>query len=419
MNGIIRSLNSKLCEMLDVKEEEIINQHVDNFSEDWSHIGYELSNGKVYENKETIYYGNDKKTRFDLSVYPIKNYSDNIIGTVWVIKDIKNVYDLVHKYTGMSAVYTFDDIIGESKEILELIELAKSVSDSPSTILIQGESGTGKELIAQSIHNNSSRRNKSFVAINCGAIPKGLIESEFFGYEEGAFTGAKRGGHPGKFELANGGTLFLDEIGEMPLDLQVSLLRVLQEGSISRLGGDKCTFVDVRVIASTNKDLKKEIEQGTFREDLYYRLSVIPLYVPSLREREGDIEILIKHFLKMKSEKLGKPIPEINRDLYEKLINYSWPGNIREMENCIENIVNMGGKTSFKFEGAAELENNSNIIKRDLEYNMCTLEEFEKKAISTCLKQCNGNITKAAQILGVNRSTIHLKIKKYQIKNNN
>ena len=192
MNGIIRSLNSKLCEMLDVKEEEIINQHVDNFSEDWSHIGYELSNGKVYENKETIYYGNDKKTRFDLSVYPIKNYSDNIIGTVWVIKDIKNVYDLVHKYTGMSAVYTFDDIIGESKEILELIELAKSVSDSPSTILIQGESGTGKELIAQSIHNNSSRRNKSFVAINCGAIPKGLIESEFFGYEEGALQEQKR-----------------------------------------------------------------------------------------------------------------------------------------------------------------------------------------------------------------------------------
>lgn len=417
MNGVIRSINSKLCEMLEVKEKDTINKHVENFNEDWSQIVSELSSGKVYENKETIYYGNDKKTRFDLSVYPIKNYSDNIIGTVWVIKDIKNVYDLVNKYTGMSAVYTFDDIIGESKEILELIELARSVSDSPSTILIQGESGTGKELIAQAIHNNSSRRNKSFVAINCGAIPKGLIESEFFGYEEGAFTGAKRGGHPGKFELANGGTLFLDEIGEMPLDMQVSLLRVLQEGSISRLGGDKCTFVDVRVIASTNKDLKKEIEQGTFREDLYYRLSVIPLYVPSLREREGDIEILIKHFLRMKSEKLGKPIPEIEKDLYEKLINYSWPGNIREMENCIENIVNMGGKTSFKFESAAESDNYSNIIRRDMEYNMCTLEELEKKAIFTCLKQCNGNITKAAQILGVNRSTIHLKLKKYQIKN--
>lgn len=379
MNGVIRSINSKLCEMLEVKEKDTINKHVENFNEDWSQIVSELSSGKVYENKETIYYGNDKKTRFDLSVYPIKNYSDNIIGTVWVIKDIKNVYDLVNKYTGMSAVYTFDDIIGESKEILELIELARSVSDSPSTILIQGESGTGKELIAQAIHNNSSRRNKSFVAINCGAIPKGLIESEFFGYEEGAFTGAKRGGHPGKFELANGGTLFLDEIGEMPLDMQVSLLRVLQEGSISRLGGDKCTFVDVRVIASTNKDLKKEIEQGTFREDLYYRLSVIPLYVPSLREREGDIEILIKHFLRMKSEKLGKPIPEIEKDLYEKLINYSWPGNIREMENCIENIVNMGGKTSFKFESAAESDNYSNIIRRDMEYNMCTLEELEKK----------------------------------------
>ncbi|MDD4564619.1 MAG: sigma 54-interacting transcriptional regulator, partial [Eubacteriales bacterium] len=318
MNGKIRSINSKLCDMLEVKEGEIINKHADEFSVDWRHIGNELNSGKAYENKETIYYGNEKKNRFDLSVYPIKNYSDTITGTVLVVKDIQNVYDLVNKYTGMSAIYTFNDIIGESKEISELKELAKNVSDSPSTILIQGESGTGKELIAQSVHNSSSRKNNSFVAINCGAIPKGLIESEFFGYEEGAFTGAKRGGHPGKFELASGGTLFLDEIGEMPLDMQVSLLRVLQEGCISRLGGEKCTIVDVRIIASTNKDLKKEVEQGTFREDLYYRLSVIPIYVPSLREREGDVEILIKHFLKVKAMKLAKPIPEIGRDLYEK-----------------------------------------------------------------------------------------------------
>lgn len=420
MNGIVRSINSKLCEMLDVKAEDVINKHADEFSEDWSHIGGELSSGKVYENKETIYYGNNKKNRFDLSVYPIKNYYGTVIGTVTVVNDIQNVYDLVNKYTGMSAVYNFDDIIGESKEIVELKELAMSVSDSPSTILIQGESGTGKELIAQSIHNNSSRRNNSFVAINCGAIPKGLIESEFFGYEEGAFTGAKRGGHPGKFELASGGTLFLDEIGEMPLDMQVSLLRVLQEGCISRLGGQKCTIVDVRIIASTNKDLKKEIEKGTFREDLYYRLSVIPIYVPSLREREGDVEILINHFLKVKAMKLEKPIPKIESELYEKLLNYNWPGNIREMENCIENIVNMDGKTSFKFEKSEESEHTpSNVIRRNLEYDMCTLDELEKRAISTCLNHCKGNITKAAKILGVNRSTIHLKIKKYQINNIN
>ncbi|MDD4681235.1 MAG: sigma 54-interacting transcriptional regulator, partial [Clostridia bacterium] len=419
INGIIRSINSKLCDMLEVKAEDIINRQIEDFSADWGHIGDELNNGRVYENKETIYYGNEKKNRFDLSVYPIKNNMGTIIGAVSVVNDIKNVYDLVNKYTGMSAVYNFDDIIGKSKEISELKELAKSVSNSPSTILIQGESGTGKELIAQSIHNNSSRKNNSFVAINCGAIPKGLIESEFFGYEEGAFTGAKRGGHPGKFELASSGTLFLDEIGEMPLDMQVSLLRVLQEGCISRLGGNKCTIVDVRIIASTNKDLKKEIEQGTFREDLYYRLSVIPIYVPSLREREGDIEILIKHFLKVKAIKLGKPIPEINSDLYEKILNYTWPGNIREMENCIENIVNMDGRTSLNFDRIGLGHPHDNIIHKELEYNMCTMDEWEEKAIVACLNQCGGNITKAAKILGVNRSTIHLKIKKYQINREN
>ncbi|MDD4121723.1 MAG: sigma 54-interacting transcriptional regulator [Eubacteriales bacterium] len=417
MNGIVTSINSKLCDMLEVKAEDVINKSAEEFSGDWSDLGGKLNSGKVYENKEAIYYGNDKKNRFDLSVYPIKNYSDTIIGTVSVIKDIKNVYDLVSKYTGMSAIYTFNDIIGESKEILELKELAKNISDSPSTILIQGESGTGKELIAQSIHNNSSRRNNSFVAINCGAIPKGLIESEFFGYEEGAFTGAKRGGHPGKFELASGGTLFLDEIGEMPLDMQVSLLRVLQEGCITRLGGNKCTIVDVRIIASTNKDLKKEIEQGTFREDLYYRLSVIPIYAPSLREREGDIEILIKHFLKVKSIKLGKPIPEVSSYLYKKLLNYTWPGNIREMENCIENIVNMDGDTSFGFDRAELNHIPNNMMRSESEYDMCTLEEWEQRAISICLNECKGNITKAARILGVNRSTLHLKIKKFQMKN--
>ena len=313
----------------------------------------------------------------------------------------------------MTAAYTFDDIIGESKGILNVKEQAKNISDSPSTVLIQGESGTGKELIAQAIHNSSSRKNNSFVAINCGAIPKSLIESELFGYEEGAFTGAKRGGHPGKFELANGGTLFLDEIGEMPLDMQVSLLRVLQEGCVNRLGGNKCTITDVRIIAATNKDLKKEIERGTFREDLYYRLSVIPIYVPPLREREGDVELLIKHFLKVKAVKLGKPIPKVMPDIYEKLIGYNWPGNIREMENCIENIVNLGGNTSYSFETKNLEYKQYRPAAGGLEYNMCSLEDWERKAILSCLEKCGGNITKTAQILKVNRSTLHAKINKY------
>ena len=413
-NGLIRYANHSLCNMLNKNKEDIISKNANAFVGNWNYIIEELTRGNAYENKETIFRGNEKKSRFDISVYPIKSRSNEITGTIVVFKDIQNVYNLVNKYTGMSATYTFEDLIGESKAVLRLIEQAKNVSHSPSTILIQGESGTGKELIAQSIHNNSNRRNNSFVAVNCGAIPKSLIESELFGYEEGAFTGAKRGGHPGKFELANGGTLFLDEIGEMPLDMQISLLRVLQEGCVTRLGGNKCTFTDVRIIASTNKDLKKEVENGSFRKDLYYRLSVIPIYMPPLREREGDIELLINYFLNVKANKLGKPIPNLKHSIYKKIINYSWPGNIRELENCIENIVNMDGNTSFSFQEDADLANNEGHFKNDFEYDMCSLKEWEKKAILDCLDRCNGNITKAAGILEINRSTLHSKINEYK-----
>jgi transcriptional regulator with PAS, ATPase and Fis domain len=413
-NGVIKAVNNTLCRMLEIEKEKIINKRAVNILENWEFILSQLRKKQTYENKEIIYFGNKKKNRFDLSVYPIISKTGNITGTAAMFKDIQNVYNLVNKYTGMSATYIFDDIIGESKIILELKDQVKSISNSPSTVLIQGESGTGKELIAQSIHNNSNRKNNSFVAINCGAIPKSLIESELFGYEEGAFTGAKRGGHPGKFELANGGTLFLDEIGEMPLDMQVSLLRVLQEGCVNRLGGNKCTITDIRIIAATNKDLKKEIERGTFREDLYYRLSVIPIYVPPLREREGDIELLIKYFLKVKAVKLGKPIPKVKQDLYEKLISYNWPGNVREMENCIENIVNLDGNTSFSFETNDLDYKKNNFISSGMEYNMCSLEDWENKAILSCIDKCSGNISKAAQILGINRSTLHSKINKYK-----
>jgi len=388
-SGVIKAVNNNACNMLDVKEDELINKNIDKILDNWEYIFEELRRKNAYENKEIIFLGTEKKKRFDLSVYPIKNKTDNIMGMVAIFKDMQNVYNLVNKYTGRSATYTFDDIVGKSDSILKVKEQAKNISSSPSTVLIQGESGTGKELIAQSIHNNSNRRNNCFVAINCGAIPKNLIESELFGYEEGAFTGAKRGGHPGKFELASGGTLFLDEIGEMPLDMQVNLLRVLQEGCITRLGGNKYINVDVRIIAATNKDLKKEVEKGTFREDLYYRISVIPIYVPPLRERNGDIEILIKHFLKAKAIKLGKPIPKIRYNLYEKLTNYTWPGNVREMENYMENIVNMDGNTSFRF--GTEVLEEKQISRRAsvLEYNMCSLEEWEEKAIFNCIDKCN------------------------------
>jgi len=415
-DGMIKAINHSLCNMLGLKEEEVINKKAYSVLEDWEYILDKLKKGKTYENKEIIQVVNRKEKRFDLNVYPIKNITEDIIGMVAIFKDIQNVYNLINKYVGLSATYTFDDIIGESKEILKLKEQAKNISNSPSTVLIQGESGTGKELIAQSIHNNSNRKNNSFVAINCGAIPKSLIESEFFGYEEGAFTGARKGGRPGKFEISNGGTLLLDEIGEMPLDMQVSLLRVLQEGCVSRLGSNRSINVDVRIIAATNKVLKKEVVKGTFREDLYYRLSVIPIYVPPLREREGDIEQLIKYFIKVKADKLGKPVPKLRQDLYEKLISYSWPGNVREMENCIENIINMDGNITFNFDNENLEKKQNNFIQSDRVYDMCSLEKWEEKAIVNCIDECKGNMTKAARVLEVSRGTLYLKIKKYKKK---
>ncbi|PRR81501.1 sigma-54-dependent Fis family transcriptional regulator [Clostridium vincentii] len=411
--GIVKAINNSACDMMNIKEEEVINKNVDIVLDNWKYILGQLKSGQSYEDREIIY--SDKKKRFNLNVYPIKDKDENITGMVGIFKDMQNIYNLVNKYIGRTAKYTFKDIIGGSEEVLRLKEQSKNIANSPSTVLIQGESGTGKELIAQSIHNNSDRRNNSFVAINCGAIPKSLIESELFGYEEGAFTGAKRGGCAGKFELASGGTLFLDEIGEMPLDMQVNLLRVLQEGCITRIGGNKCINVNVRIIASTNKNLKKEVEKGTFRDDLYYRLSVIPIYIPPLRERLGDIEILIQHFLKIKAIKLGKSIPRIRENIYEQLLNYNWPGNVRELENCIENIVNMDGNTSFSFDNKALVRERNNSSSINLEYDMCSLEELEKRAIVVCIDNCEGNITKSCRILGINRSTLYAKIKKYKI----
>jgi transcriptional regulator with PAS, ATPase and Fis domain len=401
--------------MLNIKKENIINESVQNILCNWEYILETLNSGKRYENKEIIYSNINKKKRFNLTAYSIRNKNGIITGVVVMFKDMMNVYNLVNKYTGMIATYTFDDIVGKSEKFIKVMRQAKKISNSPSTVLIQGESGTGKELIAHSIHNNSNRKNNSFVAINCGAIPKSLIESELFGYEEGAFTGAKRGGYAGKFELASGGTLFLDEIGEMPLDMQVNLLRVLQEGFFTRIGGNRYINIDVRIIAATNKDLKAEVKKGTFREDLYYRLSVIPICVPPLRERPEDIEILIEHFLNTKSIKLNKPIPNIERDLYEELINYSWPGNVREIENCIENIVNMDGNVSLNFETKFFDKQQQNLNRNNLELELCSLAQLEKKAIINCIQKCNGNITKVSKILGINRSTLYSKIKKYNI----
>ncbi|MCH3965785.1 MAG: sigma 54-interacting transcriptional regulator [Clostridium sp.] len=410
--GKIKSINVVACKMLQVNKDSVISSNISNLIENWEHIYEQMDNYKYENNDYTVYLN---KKNFNLNVSPIKDKNNRILSIIVMLKDIQKVYNMVNKYTGMRAKYSFSDIIGKSSAVTRMKRYAKSISDSPSTVLIEGESGTGKELIAQAIHNDSSRRNYGFIAINCGAIPKNLIESELFGYEEGTFTGAKKGGQLGKFELANNGTIFLDEIGEMPLDMQINLLRVLQEGCIMRIGGSRYIKINVRIIAATNKNLKEEIAEGNFREDLYYRLCVIPIHVPPLKEREGDIKLLIDYFLKLKSSKLKKETPCIKPSLYSKLLNYDWPGNVRELENCIENIVNMNGKTSFDFDKHIS-NNNYENTKLKYEYNMCSLNQWEKVAIIDCIKKCSGNLSRASKILGINRTTLYNKINKYDIK---
>lgn len=412
--GKIENINEHGAKILDKRKIDIINSDIDFILPDWFRI-FDLLEKKNKSIIREININGNRNFKTLLNIRGVRCES-KLIGMVITLKDEKKSVD---KGIGR---YEFDDIIGSSAIMKNIITNCKIIANSPSTILIEGESGTGKEVLAQSIHNYSIRKDKKFVAINCGAIPANLIESELFGYEDGTFTGGKKGGKIGKFEMANGGTLFLDEIGEMPLEHQVNLLRVIQEGKITRLGGTEEINIDVRIIAATNKNLKREIVLGKFREDLYYRLCVIPIYLPSLRERKGDIKELINYFLRMKSYKLNKSVPELNERLYDELINYSWPGNIRQLENVIENIVNLDGNMSFvlkeeKTENKGDisrLENKIQVAEEESD-EIYNLEYIEKRHIIKALRKYKNNICKTSDTLGISRNTLYSKIKKYQI----
>lgn len=322
----------------------------------------------------------------------------------------------LERLTNNQAIYTFDKIIGIDKNFVKTIEYAKTASDCGSTVLITGESGTGKEIFAQSIHNNSSRRDMHFIAVNCGAIPSNLIEAELFGYEEGAFTGAKKSGNIGKFEAANGGTIFLDEIGEMSLEMQVRLLRVIEEGVISRIGSSNQIPVDFRIIAATNKDLRIEVKRGNFRKDLFYRINVIPIYLPALRERKDDIPILVDYYMNKICKKTNKEKQIINKTLMGKLLEYDWPGNIRELQNIIERMVNTGNIPEEIFNHLKfNIIDRENVTEESIKFKDMRLDTMEKNHILTVLKSYGGNVTLAASALGIGRNTLYRKMKKYCI----
>jgi transcriptional regulator of acetoin/glycerol metabolism len=276
-----------------------------------------------------------------LTCNPIQTKDDRVLGRLIILNEIKRAKTLVAKMLGAKAKLTFDDIRGLSPRFMDTVNQARIVSQSNSSVLLLGQSGTGKDIFAQAIHNGSNRKNGPYVAINCSAIPRDLISSELFGYSEGAFTGSKRGGNQGKFELADGGTIFLDEVAETPLEFQTALLRVIEDKTVTRIGGSRMTPVDVRIIAATNKNLKEEVRNGKFREDLYYRLNVFTIQLVTLQERPEDIPILVDTFVRKISRTMGKKIARVDGRVIGKFKAYNWPGNVRELQNVIERMINI------------------------------------------------------------------------------
>jgi len=312
----------------------------------------------------------------------------------------------------MQSQYEVDGLIGKSPQMRRIREFIKIVAEVDSTVLIQGESGTGKELVARAIHSNSSRAEKSFVALSCASFPDSLLESELFGYEKGAFTGAIRN-KKGYLEVAHLGTLFLDEVGEISHQTQAKLLRFLQERSFEQVGGTSLIKVDIRVIAATNKDLEKAVQEGSFREDLYYRLNTIPIHLPPLGERREDIPILAAHFLEKFRHKAKREIESISPEALVLMSEYDWPGNVRELENAIERAVALSRDAVIMPYALPEAVRESHT-----ESESCSLRENEKKLILKALAATNGEIKKAAQLLEISRPTLYSKMEKHKIKTN-
>jgi PAS domain S-box-containing protein len=363
-------------------------------------------------------------------------------GSVAVIHDLSEIRNLTDELNRvkkrvrhLEAKYTFDDIVGKSRAMIIAKEQAIKAASTPATVLLHGESGTGKELFAHAIHNKSDRRNRQFIRVNCSALTETLLESELFGYEGGAFTGASKKGRKGLFEEADRGTIFLDEIGMMSMNLQAKLLRVLQEKEIVRVGGNEPIDIDVRIISATNINLEDAVKNGEFREDLYYRLYVIPIFIPPLRNRKEDLSLLAKNIIRKCNQEFGRNIKGVSPEVIKILLNYSWPGNIRELENVIERaVINMKltedilnpnhipefiSLTKQKIpaeETNIRVEGNAYTTKQKRKSLQSLKKEAEKDAIIKVLKDFNGDCQKSAEYLGISSRTLYYKMRKYEIK---
>ena len=400
--------NKKILEIFNADRGEFDSINIEKMFDD-----IDIKN-KVFQNGESLrisdYTINFKNSKHEclLNISPTK-ISGRVTGAVFFVKEAQQVRKVVSHIAGYKASYDFDSILTKNQRMAKIIKFAKKIAKTNSTVLIQGESGTGKELFAHSIHNYSRRSSGPFVAVNCAALPKDLVESELFGYEKGSFTGASREGKPGKFELANEGTIFLDEIGELPLEIQSKLLRVIENNKINRIGSRYERNIDVRIITATNRNLKEEIEQKSFREDLFFRLNVINIILPPLRERKEDIALLAKYFLNQLNEE-SSTSKKFSPNFIEHINKNQWRGNIRELRHYIQRefyisddeYVRAGSSNGLKEEKEIKIENSN-------------LKDLQKIYIEEALKTEKGNVVKAAKRLNIGKSTVYRKIKKYNI----
>jgi sigma-54 dependent transcriptional regulator, acetoin dehydrogenase operon transcriptional activator AcoR len=428
-NGMITFINQTGTTILGIGENEITGQllagALPNFNPSPLETLYTKEN---WVNREVFFDLPKGRIHLIFSVTPL--FEKGLpVGIVITFREMKIIMKKLESLVSIKPIFHFEDLIYKSRAMKELVKTAKVAAKTESNILIEGESGTGKELIAQAIHNHSQRKGKPFIVIDCSSIPRDLVESELFGYVDGAFTGARKGGRLGKFEVANGGTVFLDEIGEMPLEIQVKLLRVLQTRTITRVGGHEPIPCNVRIIAATNRNLEAEVENENFRLDLYYRLNVLQLTVPPLKGREGDIPLLTKTLVEVAANRTNRYSPTISLETMNILERYSWPGNIRELENVIERAILIAHEVIepehlpqyilYPAQIREDKMSVSHFSTNPPDKNVKSVREMERELIITTLQKVNGNKSLAARKLGISRSNLYEKIEKYKIESVN
>ncbi len=413
-DGRVRHMNAPAGRILTLNPEQSVGRRFAELLDFEPIIAPIFRSGIGYYDRELIIDSGRRHLHLIDTAIPIKDAQGKVQSVVNTFREFNRAKRIAQQIAGSPARYTFDDIIGTSDCLRQAVGDARKAALGTANILLNGPSGTGKEVFAQAIHAYGDRRDAPFIAVNCAALPRELIESELFGYVAGSFTGAQKGGRPGKFEMASGGTIFLDEITEMPLDLQAKLLRVLQEREVTRIGATRPIPVDVRVIAASNRNLKDAIARREFRDDLYYRLHVVSIAIPALKERRSDIPMLATHFLRKYAATAGKPVFTISDEALRAMTGYDWPGNVRELENTLERLVVLSDGTEiqrFDPPGDARVPPPSPAVAPALK----TLREHERDVIAATLIHVDHNVTKAAEILGIARPTLYSKIRDYGI----